>query len=72
MGRVVLAGIVLGLLGSVAVSGLIAGMLFGVIPTDPVTLGSVAVLLALVALVASSVPVRRAWRVDPVVALRHE
>ena len=72
IGRVVLAGIVLGLLASVGVTRLIAGMLFGVSPTDPGTLGSVAGLLALVALVASSVPVRRAWRVDPVVALRHE
>jgi len=72
MGRVVLVGIVLGLLGAVGATRLIAGMLFGVSPTDPVTLGSVAGLLALVALVASSVPVRRAWRVDPVVALRHE
>lgn len=72
MGKVVLVGILLGLLGSVGVTRLITAMLFGVTPTDPVTLGSVAGLLALVALTASSVPVRRAWRVDPVVALRHE
>jgi putative ABC transport system permease protein len=72
MGRVVLGGIVLGLLASVATTRLIAGMLFGVSPTDPVTLGSAAGLLALAAMLASSVPVRRAWHADPVVALRHE
>jgi putative ABC transport system permease protein len=72
MGKVVVAGIVVGLLASVGVTRLIASSLFGVSPTDPLTLGAVAGLLALVALMASSVPVRRAWRVDPVVALRHE
>ena len=72
MGKVVLSGIVLGLLASVGVTRLIASLLFGVSPTDPLTLGAVAGLLALVALIASSVPIRRAWRVDPVVALRHE
>jgi putative ABC transport system permease protein len=72
MGKVVVAGIGVGLLASVGVTRLIASSLFGVSPTDPLTLGAVAGLLALVALLASSVPVRRVWREDPVAALRHE
>ena len=72
MGKVVLAGIVLGVVASLGFTRLIASLLFAVSPTDPSTLGAVAGLLALAALMALSVPVRRAWRVDPVVALRHE
>ena len=47
-------------------------MLFGVKPTDLATFASVALLLAAVALVASYLPARRVFRVDPVVALRYE
>jgi putative ABC transport system permease protein len=47
-------------------------MLFNTSPVDPVTLGGVAVLLAAVTLMASYLPVRRALRADPLVALRHE
>jgi putative ABC transport system permease protein len=47
-------------------------MLFGVKPTDPGTYGGVAALVALVTLAASYAPARRAARVDPLVALRHE
>lgn len=65
--RVALLGVALGALGA-AMRRLT--MLFGVSPTDPIVFSSVCVLLALVALVATWVPARRASRVDPVTALR--
>jgi ABC-type lipoprotein release transport system permease subunit len=50
----------------------LAGQLFGVKATDPVTFAAVAAVLALVALLASGVPAHRATRINPVQALRHE
>src|SRR5207253_2088811 len=64
------AGIALGTLGAVAIGRVLGGLLFGVSPLDPVTLGGVAVLLAAVALAACLAPARRAVRVAPMVALR--
>ena len=61
-----------GLAGAVALSRAIAGLLFELSPTDPLTLGSMAVLLTAVALLASYLPARRATRVDPLIALRAE
>jgi ABC-type lipoprotein release transport system permease subunit len=49
-----------------------SALLFGVRPTDPLTFGSIAVVLAMVALLASWVPARRAARIDPMVSLRTE
>ena len=67
-----LAGITIGLAGALALTRLAESMLFGVSPTDPSTLAVVTVALFAVALLASWIPARRAARVDPVVALRHE
>src|SRR6185312_16189929 len=65
-------GIALGLIGALASGRLLAALLFGVAPTDPVVLASAAVVLALAAIGACLVPLRRALRVDPVIALRSE
>jgi putative ABC transport system permease protein len=66
------AGAAVGLLGAVIVSHLMRGLLYGVRPTDPLTFAGVAILLIGVALLACYIPARRATRVDPLVALRHE
>jgi len=66
------AGILLGLAGAVAMRQVIAGQLYGVSALDPGVLAFVTMVLLGVALLASYVPARRASRIDPVVALRHE
>ena len=65
-------GVVIGLIGAVGLTRLMASLLFGVSPLDPLTFGAVAVVLSAIAALASYVPARRASRVDPVVALRFE
>ena len=65
-------GIVLGLVAALGLARLIASVLFQVAPTDLPTFSITPVLLALTALVACYLPARRAMRVDPSVALRHE
>ncbi|MEQ8330945.1 MAG: ABC transporter permease [Longimicrobiales bacterium] len=65
-------GILVGVLASLALTRVIASFLYGVEPTDPLTLGVVAVLLCLVALTASYLPALRASRLDPLRALREE
>jgi predicted permease len=67
-----LVGIAVGISGAFAVIHLMKSLIFGVSPTDPVTFVSVAILLAGVAFFACWIPARRASRVDPMVALRHE
>jgi predicted permease len=70
--RPILAGIAIGLLGALGLSRLIAGLLYGVKPMDPLTYVAVAAIVGLTALLASYLPARRALRVDPVTALRQE
>jgi ABC-type antimicrobial peptide transport system permease subunit len=70
--RMTLAGILIGLIGSLALTRLMGTMLYGVRPTDPLTFISVAALLAAIALLACYVPARRAMKVDPMEALRHQ
>jgi predicted permease len=65
-------GAAVGIAASLAVTRLLGSMLFGVKPSDPVTLIGVSCLLLTVALAACYFPARRATRVDPLVALRHE
>ncbi|MGH9864483.1 MAG: FtsX-like permease family protein, partial [Candidatus Acidiferrales bacterium] len=66
------AGVIIGVPCALAATRLISHMLFGVTPYDPVTLSAVAVALFAVAAAAGYIPARRAMRVDPMVALRHE
>ena len=70
--RLILLGLALGLGVSLALSRLLASLLFGVAPNDPATLAFVAVLLGAVALLASYLPARGAGRIDPLTALREE
>ncbi len=65
-------GIAIGLFGAFALSRVVAGMLYNVAPTDPLTLFSVSLLLAAVALSACYIPARRATRLDPIITLREE
>lgn len=70
--KLALTGVAIGLIASFVVTRLMGSLLFSVSATDPLTLGGVALLLALVALLACYLPARRAAKVDPMIALRRE
>lgn len=70
--RLALFGTVLGLAAAAGLARLMKTLLFGVSATDPFTFAAVAIVLMIVAAAACYMPARRAMRVDPMVALRHE
>ena len=70
--RMALVGVAIGIAAALALTRFMANQLFGVSARDPLTLLGVAALLMVVAVAACYIPARRALRVDPIVALRHE
>jgi putative ABC transport system permease protein len=72
VGRLIGAGILLGGIGAVVATRLLAGFLFGVDASDPITIAAAAAILAVAALVAGAIPARRAAKLEPVEALRED
>jgi len=70
--RLASIGVGIGLILSIATTGVVSSVLYGVAPRDPIVLGVVVLVLTLVAAIASLVPARRATRIDPLVALRSD
>jgi len=69
-GLLVVLGLAIGVIGALSLSRLMQGLLFGVQPNDPMTLGAVSAVMAIVGIVACWIPARSAARIDPAVALR--
>lgn len=70
--RTIAIGVAIGIAGSLALTRTVESMLFGVTATDPLTFGSVTLLLIAAAVLACYIPARRATKIDPMVALRYE
>jgi putative ABC transport system permease protein len=70
--RLTVAGLVVGVAGALAVTRVLQAQLFNVRPTDPLTIASVALFIAVVSCLACLIPANRASRVDPMVVLRDE
>jgi len=69
-GVLVARGLVLGVAGAYVASGVIRGLLFGVVPHDPVTFVGVAAMMAVIGIVACWIPALRAARIDPAITMR--
>jgi putative ABC transport system permease protein len=70
--RPTLVGVLIGAAGALALGRVLSGLIYGVKPTDPITFLAVAILLSVIALLASIIPAYRATKVDPMAALRYE
>jgi predicted permease len=70
--KLVIAGIVIGLIAAFALTRVMSTLLFGVTATDPATFTLISLLLVAVAALASYIPARRATKVNPIIALRYE
>ena len=71
-GRLALAGVVIGAAAAWAATGFLRTLLFEITPTDPATFAAVTLAIFAAAMLAGTIPARRATRVDPLTALRHE
>jgi ABC-type antimicrobial peptide transport system permease subunit len=67
-----LIGVIGGLVGALGITLVIRSLLYNVTPTDPLSFGGVTLFLAVIAVLASYLPARRATNVDPIIALRNE